>query len=220
MPIQVKICGINSVESADAALRAGADFIGFVVHPNSPRNVSAEQASSISAKVRGRARIVALVCDADDAAIDRAISAVSPDFLQLHGRESVDRVAAIKAQTGVAVIKAISVGDAEDVSIGHVYEKVADMLMFDAKAPANAIREGGHGAAFDWQLLRGQKFARPWFLAGGLNTENIARAIAISGAGAVDVSSGVETSTGIKSAEKIAAFVQAAHVSQFASAQR
>lgn len=217
MPIQVKICGINSVESADAAARAGADFIGFVFHPNSPRSVSAEQAASISAKVRGRVRTVALVSDADDAAIDRAIAAIRPDFLQLHGRESVDRVAAIKARTGIAVIKAISVADSGDVSGGHSFEKVADMLMFDAKAPANATREGGHGAAFDWQLLHGQRFLRPWFLAGGLNADNVARAIAISGAEIVDVSSGVETSPGVKSAEKIAAFVKAARASQFAS---
>jgi len=219
MAIEVKICGINSAASADAALRAGADFIGLAFHANSPRNLNPEQASSLAAQIRGRARIVALVSDADDAAIDHAISAARPDFLQLHGRESVERVGSIKTRTGIAIIKVISVADAQDVSAASGYEKIADMLMFDTKAPANATREGGHGVAFDWQLLRGRNFSRPWFLAGGLNAGNVARAISISGAKAVDVSSGVETAPGVKSPEMITSFIGAARASQFAGAR-
>jgi phosphoribosylanthranilate isomerase len=219
MSVQVKICGINSAASADAALRAGADFIGLVFHANSPRNVKPEQAASLAAQIRGRARIVVLLSDADNAALDRAIAAVRPDFLQLHGRESVGRAGSIKARTGIAIIKAISVAGAQDISAASAYEKVADMLMFDAKAPANATREGGNGAAFDWQLLSGRSFARPWFLAGGLNAGNVARAISISGARGVDVSSGVEIAPGVKSPEMIASFVSAARASQFIGVQ-
>jgi phosphoribosylanthranilate isomerase len=219
MSVQVKICGINSAASADAALRAGADFIGLVFHANSPRNVKPEQAASLAAQIRGRARIVVLLSDADNAALDRAIAAVRPDFLQLHGRESVERAGSIKARTGIAIIKAISVAGAQDISAASAYEKVADMMMFDAKAPANATREGGNGVAFDWQLLSGRSFARPWFLAGGLNAGNVARAISISGARGVDVSSGVEIAPGVKSPEMIASFVSAARASQFIGVQ-
>jgi phosphoribosylanthranilate isomerase len=219
MPIQVKICGINSVESADAAVRAGADYVGLVFHARSPRSLNPEQARALSTRLRGRVRIVALLADADDAAISAAIADAKPDFLQLHGREDASRVGDIRGRTGVAVIKAIAVAEASDISAATQYEDAADMLMFDAKAPSNATREGGNGAAFDWQLLRGRTFARPWFLAGGLTPENVARAIAISGAPAVDVSSGVETAPGVKSPDMIRSFIENARNAQFASAQ-
>jgi phosphoribosylanthranilate isomerase len=160
---------------------------------------------------------VALLADADDAAVAAAIADAKPDFLQLHGRESVERVGEIRSRTGVPIIKAVSVADMQDIAAAARYEAVADMLMFDAKAPANATREGGHGIAFDWQLLRGRSFSRPWFLAGGLNAENIARAVAISGATAVDVSSGVETAPGMKSPDLIRSFIDNARKAQFAS---
>ena len=217
MPIQVKICGINSVESADAAVRAGADFVGLVFHARSPRALNAEQARALSGRLHGRVRIVALLADADDAAIAAAMADAKPDYLQLHGRESVERVGEIRGRMGAQVIKAIAVAEADDISAAARYENVADMLMFDAKAPANATREGGHGVAFDWQLLRGRSFSRPWFLAGGLNAENVARAIAISGAPGVDVSSGVETAPGVKSPELIRSFIDNARQAQFAS---
>jgi phosphoribosylanthranilate isomerase len=216
MAVQIKICGINSVESADAALRAGADFAGLVFFPASPRNLRADQAASLAARLRGRTRIVALLVDANDEAIATAIAAAQPDFLQLHGRETPARVAEIRGQFGKPVIKALSIADASDFSDLSAYEGVTDMMLFDAKAPANAARPGGHGAAFDWQLLRGRSFSRPWLLGGGLNADNVARAIETSGAQAVDVSSGVETSPGVKSAEMIANFVIAAK--QFAKA--
>jgi phosphoribosylanthranilate isomerase len=218
MPVQVKICGINSVESADAALRAGADFAGLVFFPASPRNLRADQAASLASRLRGRARIVALLVDASDEAIAAAISAAQPDFLQLHGRETPARVAEIRSRFGKPVIKALQVADANDLSVVPAYEPVADMLLFDAKAPANATRPGGHGAAFDWQILRGHSFKRPWILGGGLNAENVARAIDTSSAQAVDVSSGVETTPGVKSVEMIATFVAAAKSANTAKA--
>jgi phosphoribosylanthranilate isomerase len=217
MPIQVKICGINSAESADAAARAGADYVGLVFHARSPRALQPEQARSLSARLRGRVRIVALLADANDAAVAAAMADANPDFIQLHGRESVERVSEIRGRTGVGIIKAFSVADADDISAAARYEDVTDMLMFDAKAPANATREGGHGVAFDWQLLRGRSFSRPWFLAGGLNPENVARAIAICGAPGVDASSGLETAPGVKSPDLIRNFIDNARNAQFAS---
>lgn len=218
MPVQVKICGINSVESADAAVRAGADFAGLVFFPASPRNLRADQASSLSERLRGRARIVALLVDASDESITSAIAAAQPEFLQLHGRETPARVAEIRGRFNKPVIKALSVADPSDLLVVASYEPVADMILFDAKAPANATRPGGHGAAFDWQILRGNNFKRPWILGGGLNTENVARAIDTSSAQAVDVSSGVETAPGVKSVERIAAFVAAAKSANYAKA--
>lgn len=218
MPVQVKICGINSVESADAAMRAGADFAGLVFFPASPRNLRADQAASLSARLRGRTRIVALVVDASDETIASAIAAAQPDFLQLHGRETPARVAEIRSRFGKPAIKALQVADAADLAIASSYEPVADMLLFDAKAPANATRPGGHGAAFDWRILRGHSFKRPWILGGGLNAENVSRAIDTGGAEAVDVSSGIETAPGVKSVEMIAAFVAAAKSANYAKA--
>src|SRR5512146_669191 len=218
MAIQVKICGINSVESADAAVRAGADFTGLVFHPRSPRAVGTEQARMLSERLRGRARIVALTVDLDDAALSTIVANVKPDFIQLHGRETAARVGAIRALTGLPVMKVISMAEASDFASVAEYETVADMLMFDAKAPANATREGGHGAAFDWRLLRGRTIRRPWLLAGGLNAENVSEAIAISGAPGVDVSSGVESAPGKKDAQLIARFVEAARTVRRAGA--
>lgn len=217
MPIQVKICGINSVESADAAVRAGADYVGLMFHPASPRRLNAEQARSLSDRMKGRARLVAVIADPDDAALETIVANANPDFIQLHGKESVARVAEIRSMTGLPVIKVLSVAEASDLASAAQYDAVADMLMFDAKAPASATREGGHGAAFDWQLLRGRTFTRPWLLAGGLNPENVARAIAISGAPGVDVSSGVETAPGVKSPDLIRSFIDNARNAQFAS---
>ena len=161
----------------------------------------------------------ALMVDPDDASLKSAIAAAKPDFIQLHGNESVARVGEIKSMTSLPVIKAIAVAESADLSSASAFEAVADMLLFDAKAPANATREGGHGAAFDWQLLRGRTFSRPWLLAGGLNAENVARAISVSGAPGVDVSSGVETAPGQKSAEMIRAFILGVRNATFASAQ-
>jgi phosphoribosylanthranilate isomerase len=210
MGVLVKICGINSVESADAAVRAGADYCGLVFHPKSPRNLTRDQAGALAAFMRGRLRLVALFADVGDEEIHDIVKFVRPDFLQLHGSEAPERVGALRSRFGIPIIKAVAIADAQDVANAARYEAAADMLLLDAKAPDGAMRPGGHGAAFDWQLLRGRKFSKPWLLAGGLDADNVARAIAASDAPGIDVSSGVETAPGIKSPEMISAFVIAA----------
>jgi phosphoribosylanthranilate isomerase len=210
MGVLVKICGINSREAAEAALRAGADFAGLVFFERSPRHLSLEQAGVLARLLRGRTRVVTLMVEPSDAAVDEVMAAVSPDLIQLHGNESPARAAAIAARTGRPIIKVLAVADSEDVARAHAYEEAADYLLFDAKVDASATRPGGWGAAFDWQLVSGRTFRRPFGLAGGLNPENVARAITVSGAQLVDASSGVEDAPGRKSPEKIAAFVAAA----------
>jgi len=215
MAIWVKVCGINSVGAADAVLRAGADYAGLVFHPASPRNVAPELASRLAARLRGRVRVVALLSDPSNDAIAAASNAAQADFLQLHGKESPKRVAEIRVRFGKPIIKALPVADAGDLANVREWEDVADMLLFDARPPRGAVHEGGHGAAFDWQLLRGRTFRKPWLLAGGLNPENVARAIRTAEAPGADVSSGVESGPGVKDPARIAAFVsnaRAAHV--------
>ncbi|HTT96674.1 MAG TPA: phosphoribosylanthranilate isomerase [Rhizomicrobium sp.] len=216
MSIQVKICGINSVESADAAVRAGADFAGLVFHPKSPRLVHVEQAQALARRMRDRVRVVALLANPSDEEALVISQVLAPDFLQLHGSETPERVGEIRARFGKPVIKALAIAEAADLVRAASYADAAEMFLFDAKAPANAARPGGHGAAFDWQLLRGRSFSRPWLLAGGLNAENVARAIASSDAPCVDVSSGVETAPGVKSAQMISDFVAAARSASYA----
>lgn len=215
MGVQVKICGIAGAEAADAALKAGADYVGLVFHPKSPRHVSPQQASSLAARLRGRIRIVALVADAGDEEIAAAVAACRPDCLQLHGQESPARTGAVRARFGIPVIKALAVADAADFTDVGAYQDAADMLLFDAKSPQGATRAGGHGTAFDWQLLRGQKIAKPWFLAGGLNAGNVARAIRACDPPGVDVSSGVERMAGVKDPEAIRAFAAAVRGVEF-----
>jgi phosphoribosylanthranilate isomerase len=217
MGVQIKICGITTAEAADATVKAGADYAGLVFHPGSPRALQAEQARALSSRLRGRVRLVALLADPDDETVANAVAVVAPDFLQLHGKESPSRIGAIRARFGIPVIKAIAIAAREDFAEVAAYEQAADMIMFDAKAPAGAVRPGGHGAAFDWQLLRGRSFSRPWLLAGGLAPDNVARAIRVSGAPIVDVSSGVEEERGVKSPDLIRAFVDAARATQFAT---
>ncbi len=189
-------------------MRAGAAFGGLVFHPASPRNVSLDAAWSIASALRGKLKMVALVADADDAQLAAIIEAVRPDYLQLHGSESVARTQDIRVRFG-AVIKALPIAEAFDFDAVKPYEAVADMLLFDAKPPKGAERAGGHGNAFDWTLLKGRNFNKPWFLAGGLDTDNVLRAIELSGAGMVDVSSGVESAPGVKNADRISQFIAA-----------
>jgi phosphoribosylanthranilate isomerase len=216
--IEVKICGINSPEAADAAVSAGADYVGLVFFPRSPRHVMPEQAASLAARLRGRCRVVAVLVDATDGEIELAVEATRPDFLQLHGLETPERVATIRNRFGIPVMKAIGVADAADLAAVARFEQLADRLLFDAKAPQAAGRPGGHGAAFDWQLLRERRFSRSWLLSGGLNAENVARAIRACDAPGVDCSSGVETGPGVKSPHLIREFVAAARATQFAGA--
>ena len=213
MPVQVKICGITTREAADAAIRAGADFIGLVFHEKSPRNVSLHEAKEIAAIARGRARVAPLLVNPDDFDIENVMRGVKPDLLQLHGHETHVRVAAIAHKFGMPVIKAVGVAVADDVLHAERYEDVAEYLLFDAKGTWED-RSGGHGVPFDWTVLTGRTLRRPWFLAGGLTADNVGHAIQISGATMVDVSSGVEDVPGVKNAAKMAAFVAAAKNAQ------
>ncbi len=220
MSVIVKICGINSVEAADASVRAGADLVGLAFHPASPRRVSLDTALALAERLRGRIRLCALLCDADDETMATIVARVRPDFIQLHGSETPARVAEVRARFGLAVIKAIPVAEGSDLGSLPAFEEVADMILFDAKAPVDSARAGGHGVAFDWQLLRGRKYVRPWLLAGGLNPDNVARAIQVSGAPGVDASSGLELLPGQKSAALIGAFVTNAKNVSFVSQER
>jgi len=210
MPVQVKICGINSAAAADAALRAGADFGGLVFFAKSPRHLSLEQGALLAERMRGRLRLAALVVDESDEQLAAIAARVKPDFFQLHGKETPARAADIRARFGISIIKALPAAEPADLSKASAYDDVAEMVLFDAVPAADASRPGGHGTAFDWRILQGRNFARPWFLAGGLTPENVARAIAVSGAKMVDVSSGVESAPGVKNETRIAAFVAAA----------
>jgi phosphoribosylanthranilate isomerase len=207
--IQVKICGINEAAAADAVLRAGADFGGLVFFEKSPRHLGMEAGRTLAERMRGRLKLAALVVDADDTLLARIAKEVKPDFFQLHGWETPSRAAEIRARFQIPLIKALPLREASDLARARDYE-MAEMLLFDAPVPESATRPGGHGVAFDWQLLKGANIGKPWFLAGGLNPENVGRAMEVSGARMVDVSSGVESAPGIKSGALIADFVAAA----------
>ena len=212
MPIDAKICGINSPEALAAAGRGGARFVGFAFYPRSPRAVTAGEAVALAAKVPSEVSKVGLFVDPDDDQLAATLERVALDLLQLQGSEAPDRVAQIRARFEVPVMKAIKVATAEDLVGADVYLGVVDRLMFDAKAP-QAMKKalpGGNAVAFDWRLLAGRRWTRPWMLAGGLHAGNLAEAVGISGARAVDVSSGVEERPGVKSPEKIAAFLNQA----------
>ena len=210
MSIAVKICGLTSAEAVDAAAQAGAAYGGLVFHPASPRNLDLDRAGTLAKQMRGKLKVVTLLADPSDEQLAAVMAQVKPDFLQLHGGESARRVAYIRGKFNIPVIKALPVAEASDLAAAAEYENVADLLMFDARAPKGAQRPGGHGAAFDWKILAGRSFAKPWFLAGGLDPDNVARAIEQSGAKMVDVSSGVESAPGVKSESLIGDFVAAA----------
>jgi phosphoribosylanthranilate isomerase len=207
----VKICGINSHEALDAALAAGADMVGLVRFERSPRHLGLEQARALSARARGKALRVVLVVDADDGALGEIVDASDPDLLQLHGSETPERVADIRARFGWPVMKAVGIASAGDLAAIEAYQGVADRLLLDAKPPAEAeALPGGNGVPFDWRLIAGLDAAKPVMLSGGLDSENVAAAIALTGVQAVDVSSGVERRPGEKDSERIKAFVRAA----------
>jgi phosphoribosylanthranilate isomerase len=212
MTVRVKICGLSTPETVDAAVAAGADYLGFVFVARSPRFVSIEAASALAARVPPSVLKVALSVDADDAAFDAMVKAIRPDILQLHGAEPPERLLALKARYGIPLMKAIGVAEPGDPEAADIYRDSADLLLFDAKPPksmAGAL-PGGNGLAFDWSLIAGHRPDMPWMLSGGLTAENVAEAIRITGAEAVDVSSGVETAPGQKSPELIEAFIKAA----------
>jgi phosphoribosylanthranilate isomerase len=210
----VKICGLSTPETLEAALAAGADMVGFVFFPASPRHVGLELARALGRQVKGRAKKVALSVDADDALLANSIDALQPDLLQLHGKETVARLRDIKQTFGLPVMKAIAVESRADLAALPGYADVADRILFDARAPGGATRPGGLGAVFDWRLLENLSLHRPFMVSGGLHAGNVAEAVRITRAGGVDVSSGVESAPGIKDSEMIRAFIAAARTTE------
>lgn len=207
--VAVKICGLSTPQTLQAALDAGARYVGLVFFAKSPRHVSVATAAELSRMVGTGTRVVGLFVDPDDDLLEQVTGQVPLDMLQLHGNESPERVAAIRARFNLPVMKAVKVSDAADLDAARDFEPVVDMLLFDAKPPKGALLPGGNGVAFDWSLLAGRVWAKPWMLSGGLNPGNVADAIRATGAVAVDVSSGVEDAPGRKNPELIRAFLHA-----------
>jgi phosphoribosylanthranilate isomerase len=214
MSLIVKICGLSTRETLDVALQAGADMVGFVFFPPSPRHISLNTAGDLGSRAKGRAQKVALTVDADDATLANIVEALQPDILQLHGKESVARLRDIKQTFGLPVMKAMAVETPADLVSLPGYAAVADRILFDARAPKEATRPGGLGAVFDWHLLETLDLGVPFMVSGGLNAENVAEAVRLTRAGGVDVSSGVERASGVKDPEMIRAFIRAARATE------
>src|ERR1700761_1306905 len=214
MSLTVKICGLSTPETLDVALQSGADMVGFVFFPASPRHISLETARALGRQAKGRAVKVALTVDADDATLANIVETLRPDILQLHGKETVARLRDIRQQFGLPLMKAIPVATAADLAPLAGYAAVADRILFDARAPKDATRPGGLGAVFDWQLLKGLDLRLPFMVSGGLHAGNVAEAVRVTRAGGVDVSSGVERAAAIKDPELIRAFIRAARATE------
>jgi phosphoribosylanthranilate isomerase len=214
MSLIIKICGLSTRETLDVALDAGADMVGFVFFPPSPRHVSLEMARELGKQTKRRASKVALTVDADDATLGNIVETLQPDLLQLHGRETVARLRDIKQKFGLPVMKAIAVETAADLAGLPGYADVADRILFDARAPKEATRPGGLGAVFDWHVLEHLELKLPFMVSGGLHAGNVAEAVRVTRAGGVDVSSGVERTSGHKDPEMIRAFIRAARATE------
>nr|Q07UH2.1 RecName: Full=N-(5'-phosphoribosyl)anthranilate isomerase; Short=PRAI [Rhodopseudomonas palustris BisA53] len=214
MPLDVKICGLSTRATCDAALAAGADMVGLVFFSASPRHVDLGTAADLARAAQGRASVVALTVDADDAQLAAIVETVRPDLLQLHGRESPARVAEIKRRFALPVMKALPIATRDDLAALPDYAAVADRILFDARAPKGATRPGGLGVAFDWTLLRDLELTLPFMVSGGLTLDNVADALRITRAGGVDISSGVESAPGVKDPELIRAFIRAARATE------
>jgi phosphoribosylanthranilate isomerase len=211
MSIDAKICGLSTKEAVTVAVAEGAAYLGFNFYPPSPRAVTPREVDRVCAGIPSGVARVGLFVDADDAFIEAVLAAAPIDILQFHGRETPQRVAEAKLRFGRPVIKAVAIAEPQDVLCAASYEDIADLLLFDAKPPARPdALPGGNGLAFDWQLIAGQSWRRPWMLSGGLTAELLPEAVRISGAAAVDVSSGVESRPGEKDLAKIRAFLAAA----------
>jgi phosphoribosylanthranilate isomerase len=214
MSLIVKICGLSTRETLDVALEEGADMVGFVFFPPSPRHLGFETARGLGEAVKDRAAKVALTVDADDATLAGIVEALQPDLLQLHGGETPARLSEIKRQFGLPVMKALPVETAADLAALPDYAGVADRILFDARAPKEATRPGGLGAVFDWHVLENLDLALPFMVSGGLHAGNVTEAVRVTRAGGVDVSSGVERAAGIKDPEMIRAFIRAARATE------
>ena len=213
----VKICGLTSIKAIDAAVSAGADMLGFVFFPSSPRSLDFETAEILARHIPDEITLVALSVDADNLFLEAIASRVKPDVMQLHGKETPCRVSEVQNLFGLPVMKAVGISGPDDVNRAFDFAAVADQIMFDTKPPPNATRPGGNAIAFDWSLIAAKEWPVPWMLAGGLTPNNVAEAIAASGAPAVDVSSGVEDASGTKDPTKIFSFITAAKGSSLAS---
>lgn len=207
--IRVKICGLREAAHVDAAVAAGAAYVGFVFFPKSPRNIDMQAARALAASVPPGVAKVALTVNASDADLDTLTQTVPLDMLQLHGSETPERVQAVKARYGLPVMKAVGIATAEDLPQIDTYAQVADQLLIDTKPPKGADRPGGNAQTFDWNLIAGRRWSVPWMLAGGLTADNVADAIARTGARQVDLSSAVESAPGIKDPALIRAFIKA-----------
>jgi len=214
MSLTVKICGLSTPETLDAALQEGAEMVGFVFFPPSPRHISLEIARELGRQASGHAVKVALTVDADDATLANIVETLRPDILQLHGKETVARLRDIRQSFGLPVMKAMPVEAAADLLPLAGYAAVADRILFDARAPKDATRPGGLGAVFDWRLLEKLDHKRPFMVSGGLNAGNVAEAVRVTRAGGVDVSSGVERAPGLKDPDMIRDFIRAARASE------
>ena len=213
MSLIVKICGLSTRETLDVALAAGADMVGFVFFPPSPRHLGLEAARELGKRAKGRASKVALTVDADDATLANIVEALQPDILQLHGGETVARLRDIK-KFRLPVMKAIAVETASDLATLPGYAAVTDRILFDARAPKQATRPGGLGAVFDWHVLERLDLALPFMVSGGLTAVNVAEAVRVTRAGGVDVSSGVERTPGVKDPDMIRDFIRAARATE------
>ncbi|MFN3292547.1 MAG: phosphoribosylanthranilate isomerase [Gemmobacter sp.] len=209
-PVRVKVCGLRTVADMAAVAAAGAAYAGLVFFPPSPRNLTIAQARDLALQAPPGLAKVALTVDADDALLEAILAEVPVDILQLHGRETPDRVAQVRARFGLPVMKAVGVGSEADLPALEDFGAVADMLLVDAKAPKGAALPGGNGLAFDWRLIAGRRWSCPWMLAGGLTPDNVAEALRLTGARQLDVSSGVESAPGVKDPARIDAFCRAA----------
>lgn len=218
MALTVKICGLKTLQALDVALESGADMVGFVFFAPSPRHLGLEAARALGARVNGRAAKVALTVDANDETLADIVAALKPDLLQLHGSETPERVVTVRTRFGLPVMKALPVAERADLSPIRLYGRVADRLIFDARAPKEATRPGGLGTPFDWTLLNDVEAGVPFMLSGGLDAGNVTEALRITRAPGVDVSSGVERAPGEKDPDKIRAFVRAARLAEAALA--
>jgi phosphoribosylanthranilate isomerase len=214
MSLIVKICGLSTCETLETALEAGADMVGFVFFPPSPRHLSLTTARDLGKLVKRRAAKVALTVDADDATLESIVEALQPDILQLHGRESVARLREVRRKFSLPVMKAIAVESPADLASLPEYAGLADRILFDARPPKEATRPGGLGAVFDWKILENLELKIPFMVSGGLSSLNVADAVRVTGAGGADVSSGVERAPGQKDPEMIRAFIKAARASE------
>ena len=214
MPLTIKICGLMTPQALDVALDSGADLVGFVFFAPSPRNLGLELARTLGERVRGRAGKVALTVNANNHTLGDIVDALKPDMLQLHGKETPERVAVVRSRFGLPVMKALPIAERADLSPIREYAQVADRLIFDARAPQDATRPGGLGKPFDWTLLSGIDPGVPFMLSGGLDANNVAQALRITRAPGVDVSSGVERAPGEKDPDMIRAFIRAARVAE------